>query len=208
MVIQADWRQPARAIRLLVAPPEARIGVLLDALVIWDRRARGEPPGSCVPVPPPALRRSVASASAPSPDPGSTGGWTSVSPGASAGERGVRGATKGLKEPGSSAGFFGLRPDSDRVTFVIDIPEAANRWGTTQSTRFEEAVEQLVHFEAAPEDTASTSPSTRHRWSPAWSLSGLTNLARARQSLLARAPGGGTNRLPSSRLSSSTQQAA
>ncbi|MDA8592898.1 hypothetical protein N9L90_03170, partial [Planctomycetota bacterium] len=42
MVIQADWRQPARAMRLLGALPlEARIGVLLDALVIWDRRARG-----------------------------------------------------------------------------------------------------------------------------------------------------------------------
>lgn len=205
MVIQADWRQPARAIRLLGALPlEARIGVLLDALVIWDRRARGSKRYAGLVRTRSDLSRALQEISGKrfGPEPGPWIDWwvdvrlgRELRPGSAEFEARRR---ERQKEPGSSAGFFGLRPDSDRVTFVIDISGSmANRWGTTQSTRFEEAVEQLVRFlQAAPEDTRFNV--ILFNQAPLVSSVELVeasaeNLARARQSLLARAPGGGTN---------------
>ena len=205
MVIQADWRQPARAMRLLGALPlEARIGVLLDALVIWDRRARGSKRYAGLVRTRSDLSRALQEISGKrfGPEPGPWIDWwvdvrlgRELRPGSEEFEARRR---ERAEEPGSSAGFFGLRPDSDRVTFVIDISGSMdNRWGTTQSTRYEEAVEQLVRFlQAAPEDTRFNV--ILFNQAPLVSSVELVeasaeNLARARQSLLARTPGGGTN---------------
>ena len=205
MVIQPDWRQPARAIRLLRALPlEGRVGVLLDALVIWDRRARGTKSYSGLVRTRSDLSRALQDLSGKrfGPEPGPWIDWwvdvrlgRELRPGTAAFEARQKAREE---EPGSSATFFGLRPDSDRVTFVIDISGSmSNRWGTTQSTRFEEAVEQLVRFlQAAPDDTRFNV--ILFNQAPLVSSAALVeasaeNLARARQSLLARTPGGGTN---------------
>lgn len=205
MVIQADWRQPARAIRLLGALPlEGRVGVLLDALVIWDRRARGEKRYAGLVRTRSDLSRALQELSGKrfGPEPGPWIDWwvdvrlgRELRPGSPEFEARRRAREE---EPGSSASFFGLRPDSDRVTFVIDISGSmSNRWGTTQTTRFEEAVDQLVRFlQAAPKDTRFNV--ILFNQAPLASSVSLVeasadNLARARESLLARTPGGGTN---------------
>lgn len=205
MVLQSDWRQPARAMRLLGALPlEGQVGVLLDALEVWDRRSRGEKeyPGLT------RIRSDLSGALQEisgkffGPEPGPwIDWWVAVRlgkeprPGSAEFEEGQR---RRRDEPRSSAGFFGLRPDSDRVTFVLDISGSmSNLWGTTRSTRYEEAVEQLVRFlQAAPEKTrfnvilfnqAALASSSKLVEATA------ENLERARQALLARVPGGGTN---------------
>ncbi len=205
MIIQPDWRQPARAMRLLGALPlDEQVGVLLDALVIWDRRARGDKEYAGITRIRSDLARALQGISGKffGPEPGPWIDWwvdvrlgKELRPGSvEVKERQRRRRT----EPRSSAGFFGLRPDSDRVTFVIDISGSmSNRWGTTSTTRFEEAVEQLVRFlQAAPEHTKFNV--ILFNQAPLVSSSELVeataeNLERARRSLLARVPGGGTN---------------
>ena len=205
MLIQSDWRQPARALRLLDGlPVEARIGVLLDGLVVWDRRAREEREYAGL-----ARVRSdlVASLQRVSgkffgPEPGPWIEWwvrvrqgEELRPGSEAFEAERK---RRLEQPTSTVGFFGLRPDSDRVTFVIDRSGSMQTpWGTTERSRYEEAVEQLVRFlQAAP-------PGTRFNvvlFNDQPLVSGdelveatAANIQRARASLLGRKPGGGTN---------------
>lgn len=205
MLIQPDWRQPARAMRLLGALSlEGRVGVLLDALVVWDRRDRGDKSYAGVVRIRSDLARALQEISGKffGPEPAPWIEWwvnvrlgKELRPGSAEFKERER---RRLDEPGSSVGFFGLRPDSDRVTFVIDISGSmSNRWGTTSTTRFEEAVEQLVRFlQAAPEQTKFNV--ILFNQAPLVSSSKLVeataeNLERARRSLLARVPGGGTN---------------
>ena len=61
-----------------------------------------------------------------------------------------------LAEPESVAGgFFGVQPETDRVTFIIDKSGSMDAgFGTTGNTRYVEAVEQMMRFlQGAPEGT-------------------------------------------------------
>ena len=208
MMIQADWRQPARAMRLLKGLSlEARVGLLLDALVVWDRRSRGSKPYAGLARVQSDLVRALQGISGkyfgaqPAPW---IDWWVQVRlgeeprPGSPAFEAERK---RLLEEPRSTVNFFGLRPDSDRVTFVIDLSGSmANPWGTTERTRFEEAVEQLVRFlQAGPPEARfnvilfNTVPVVS---SVKLVEASAENLERARASLLARVPGGGTSLQP------------
>ncbi len=109
------------------------------------------------------------------------------------------------RAPRSEASFFGLRPITDRVTFVIDRSGSMDSpWGTTGRTRYAEAVDQLVRFlQAAGEETKfnvvlfSSEPLLSSR-----ELQSATpaRIGAARRSLLARAVDGGTQLRPAIEL--------
>ncbi|MFT5284391.1 MAG: hypothetical protein ACI8TQ_000547 [Planctomycetota bacterium] len=98
----------------------------------------------------------------------------------------------------SSAGFFGLQPVSNRVTFIIDHSGSMlTRWANSDATRYEQAIDQLLKYlQASGQDTLfnivlfNSEPITS---SP--HLIGATpdRLELARKSLLGRLPDGGTN---------------
>ena len=97
-----------------------------------------------------------------------------------------------------SASFFGLRPVSSRVTFVLDHSGSmTSRWPGSGHTRYVEAIEQLLRYlQAAGPDTlynvvlfdSNALLSTPH-------LVPATpeNLELTRKSLLRRSPDGSTN---------------
>jgi len=103
------------------------------------------------------------------------------------------------------ANFFGLRPVTDRVTFVIDFSGSMrSEWGTTGRTRYEEAVEQMMIFlQGAGEKTRFNVILFSDE--PLRSSTMLVNatddtLERARRSLLERVPDGGTHLRPAIEL--------
>ena len=59
------------------------------------------------------------------------------------------------ERPESTAGFFGIRPESDRFTFVVDLSGSMRQnFGTTERSRYVEAIDQMVRFlHAAPKGT-------------------------------------------------------
>ena len=97
----------------------------------------------------------------------------------------------------TTATFFGLRPASDRVIFVVDRSGSMEGpMGTAGRARFDEAVFQLFRFlESAGEETRFSivvfndrAARWRNRLAPATS----SNLAQARRWLEAKRPVGGT----------------
>ncbi len=51
-----------------------------------------------------------------------------------------------VEAPTSRAGFYGLRPETDRVTFLIDASGSMNQAVSEGVTRYAQALEQLVGF--------------------------------------------------------------
>jgi Mg-chelatase subunit ChlD len=97
----------------------------------------------------------------------------------------------------SSATFFGLHAATDRVVFVVDRSTSMETTlGTGRRTRYEEAIEQLVHFltSAGPETRFSLAlfsqegRTWRERLAPATAL----NVEQAKSWMAARGPAGGT----------------
>jgi Mg-chelatase subunit ChlD len=105
----------------------------------------------------------------------------------------------------SHAEFFGLRPVTDRVTFVIDFSGSMrSEWGTTGHSRYEEAVEQMMIFlQGAGEQTRFNVIlfSDEQVRSSAMLVSATDDmLERARRSLLERVPDGATHLRPAIEL--------
>ena len=94
-------------------------------------------------------------------------------------------------------GFFGLRPVTDKVTFVIDYSGSmANGWGTEGHSRYVEAIEQMTRFLQAGGKEMRFNiilfSSEPLRSSPQLVRATAGTLMRARESMLMRSPDGGT----------------
>lgn len=97
----------------------------------------------------------------------------------------------------SSAQFFGIRPVTDRVVFVIDRSGSMEAtFGTGDRTRYEEAVEQLIAcIQGLGDDTRFGITLFNHK-AKSWRRGLVTatpeNLSTARKWLLGKKPDGGT----------------
>ena len=211
MMISGDWRDVARGVRLSEGfPLDERVPMLLDALNVWHRRAKSgrkleglaRSRGDLVR----ALRTLSGRFHGPQPGPW-IDWWIQVRkgelprPGSAAFEAERR---RRASEPRSTASFFGVRPETDRVTFVIDFSGSMSTgFGTDGRTRYVEAVEQMMRFlQGAPEDcrfsvilfsdeTVSTGDELL--------TNDIKTLEKIRGELLAREPGGGTRLAPAVR---------
>ncbi len=199
MLLSQDWRSAARAVAL-AGRLKSGVGVplLLDALHVWDRR-KAEGRGSrriLYELSDELGRISGRTGMGRDPRAWSTW-WVAVQQGRT--ELHASGESRG--EPRSSAAFFGLHPRSDQVTFIIDRSGSmSTEWGTTGHDRYTEAVEQMTRFLQA------SGPATRfnvilfsdsvERSSVELVPATAKNLSRARHSLLARGPNGGTSLRP------------
>jgi len=203
MLLSQDWRTAARAVTL-AGHLDAGTGVplLLDALTVWNRR-KAEGRGSrriLSKVTDELCRISGRSGMGGDPRSWSTW-WVAVQQGQS--ELHVTGEGRG--EARTSAAFFGLTPRSDQVTFIIDKSGSMDAgWGTTGHNRYVEAVEQMTRFLQASGPATRFNvilfSDTHERSSSELVAATPANLARARHSLLSRAPNGGTSLRPAVEL--------
>jgi hypothetical protein len=97
----------------------------------------------------------------------------------------------------TQASFFGLRPVTDRVLFVIDRSQSmTGRFGTTGMTRYEMAVEELCGFATKLGPDARFGVTLFHsaaeRWRPKLSAADENGVKAARAWLRGAEPGGGT----------------
>ncbi|MEC8495780.1 MAG: hypothetical protein VXZ39_12690, partial [Planctomycetota bacterium] len=161
MMISGDWRDVARGVRLSEGfPLDERVPMLLDALNVWHRRAESgrkiEGLARCQGDLVRALRSLSGRFHGARPGPW-IDWWIQVRkgelprPGSAAFEAE---RLRRASEPRSTASFFGVRPETDRVTFVIDHSGSMSTgFGTDGRTRYVEAVEQMMRFlQGAPED--------------------------------------------------------
>jgi hypothetical protein len=197
-----DWRTVSQAVALSKPLEHAAIvPFLIEAMATWKKR--GESGGQAVRIEMEILHAlEVRSGRKLGVDPESWRAWWSAV------EKGeVRGQTPfttgGGPEP-TRASFFGLKPATDRVTFVLDKsgsmdtafgPQPAG----TQSkkhTRWDEAVAQLSGFVEAIGDSARFNVVIFHDYAEAWRPTlvdaGPENRKSARDWLLAHHPGGAT----------------
>lgn len=198
LLLSSDWREAARAIEVTRGlRPEFGVPLLLDALSAWTRRE--EAGGGSKRILDDVLRelrRRSGRSIGRNPRNWITW-WIAVRQGKAA----LADADGSSPEAQTQAMFFGLRPMTDQVTFVIDISGSMSTgWGTTGHTRYVEAVEQMMQFlQAGGEQTRfnvilfSDEPL---RSSKELVPATTRNLARARRSLLDREPGGGTHLRP------------
>ncbi|WP_419191223.1 vWA domain-containing protein [Saltatorellus ferox] len=212
LLISPDWRNAAIGLRLSAGLDVSnRVPMLLDGLNVWNQRHLSKRPftsmvrirGDLVR----ALRGISDLKHGPQPGPW-IDWWVEVRQG----KRPMPGTAEFEEErsarraePRSSAGFFGLKPTTDRVTFIIDHSGSMdNTWGTTDRTRYEQAIDQMLRFLQGSE------PGTEFNVIlfddvPLRSSLGLVeatpeNLERARKSLLDRSPGGSTHLRPAIEL--------
>jgi len=158
MLIATDWRQAARAIELTRGlAPAYGVPLLLDALAVWTKRETLG--GGSRRILDDVLRelrrrsgRSIGRSHL-----SWTTWWIAVRQGrvALAGEASASRPSDPPDEARTEATFFGLRPLTDQVTFVIDLSGSMSTgWGTTGHSRYVEAVEQMMRFlQAAGERT-------------------------------------------------------
>lgn len=192
-----DWKESTRAIQLSRGfAPEDRVPLLIDGMLIWDQRKRAKE-GS--------RRVTHDFSSALSAISGRTIGsnprnwiqwWVSVRQG----KIPMHKPASSAKKPHTTASFFGLGIDGDRVTFVLDNSGSMGGENLSGVSRHELALEQLfgaleglgreVYFNVI---LFSSGPLTESgdmvRATP-------KNIARLRTSLSTRGPGGGTNLRP------------
>jgi hypothetical protein len=205
-----DWRAVSQAVALS-RPLEhaAVVPYLIEALAAWKKRADGGAQGLRVEF---EILRALEARSGrklgPSPEAWHEW-WASV-------ERGdVRGQTPhttgGAPEP-TRASFFGLKPITDRVTFVIDRsgsmdgpfakepPKNGDSTGTgtraKKRSRWDEAVEELIGFVEGLGEKARFNVIVFHDYAESWKprLADATkeNRKAARDWLAMHHPGGGT----------------
>lgn len=204
LVIAADWRQAAIGIKFARGMSfDNQIPILLDGLNVWNQRLRSEREyqglvrvrGDITR----ELQRVSGMKHGPEPGPWITW-WIDVRQG----KRPMPGspeftaaAVERAKEPVSTAGFFGLKPTSDRVTFIIDHSGSMDHnWGTTDRSRFEEAVDQMLRFLQGAEEGTKFNvilfDDVVLRSSLGLVSATPRNLERARKALLATTPEGTT----------------
>ena len=194
MLIDPDWREASRAVELsrgMVA--DRSVPVLIEAMGVWSNRAdlgRGSRRIQNEILQ--ELQRISGRTIGPHPERWFTW-WQAVQEGRVA----LADQDEAADVQRSSATFFGLRPITDRVTFVIDRSGSMDAaWGSTGHSRYEEAVEQMVlYLQAAGEGThfnvvlfSSETILSSRSLVPA----SADRLEAARRSILSREPEGGT----------------
>lgn len=186
------WRRASRMIELLaVLDDQLAVPVLIEGLSLWvgrreaglgSMRIEGDLVGQ--------LRGRSGLTIGARPE-----RWLTWWNGVRAGHRRPR--EQGPDAPVTRVSFFGLRPMTDRLVFVIDRSGSmSNRFGTGESSRYEEAVRQMIAL------LESMGEQTRFRvvlfdggtevWGSELRPATPGNLQGARRWLQARRPAGGT----------------
>ena len=193
-----DWRRAVRAVELGRSLPDGlAVPALIDGMRDW--RARREQGRGRLRVEADLaaeLRRRSGRNIGPHPERWATWWRARV---AGAGD-----APEAAGSPGTAAGFFGLRPLTDRVVFVLDRSGSMDvAFSASERTRYEEAVEQLCAL------LASLGPEARYRVilfsaglrvsSPDLRAASEAQIAATRAWMLYRAPQGGTELEPAVR---------
>jgi len=195
LYVSEDWRDAARA-RLLVESLDTRraIPLLIEALAVWDRRrASGNGSKRILYEILDELRRVSGRSIGPVPDRWLLW-WQAVLEGRVELPEEIERAGEFVSRPA----FFGLRPISDKVMFVVDRSGSMDwKYGTDGRERYAEAVEQLVGF------LQQSGPDTRFgivlfsddgvRWKSGLVNATDQNLGAARNWLRKQKPNGGTN---------------
>jgi Mg-chelatase subunit ChlD len=193
-----DWRAAARAVELGRGLPDGlAVPVLIDAMRRWQaRRTSGGGRLRIEADLAAELRRRSGRNIGPHPERWATWWRSRV---AGAGEE-----TPVPASPATAAGFFGLRPETDRVVFVLDRSGSMEApFGAGDRSRYEEAVEQLCALLEA------LGPQARFRvilFSSGLRISGArleaataAQIASTRAWMLYRGPDGGTELEPAVR---------
>jgi hypothetical protein len=202
MFLSTDWRDASRACVLSRGlEPSRAVPLLIDGLSAWNRRGRLGV-GSLRVQNEIAAELRLLSGRTIGLDPDAwTTWWIAVRQGRIplTAEAGARPAEASGTRDGArtQASFFGLRPVSDHVTFIIDHSGSMSTgWGTRGWSRFVEAVDQMMRYlQAAGERTHfdvilfSDQPV---RSNERMLLATPANLERLRASLLQRKPDGST----------------
>ena len=201
MLISPDWRIASRGIELARGLDGSRgIPLLLDALAAWNRRLEFGGGSKRVQY---EIVRELQDISGMGIGPHARRWrtwWIAVRQGRTPLKR-----EYSPSEERTSASFFGLRPVSDRVTFVIDCSGSMDsEWGTSEHSRYQEAVEQMMQFlQASGERTRFNVilfNDTTQRSSPHLVEATTETLEKARAELLAYIPDLGTQLRPAIEL--------
>lgn len=144
MMLSTDWRQSARGLSLsrgLIA--DIRVPLLIESLRAWNRRsAQGRGSRRVENDVLAELRAFSKRGYGPDPERWELW-WRRVRYGEVPFEQGPREERSNR----TKSGFFGLRPISDKLTFVIDRSGSMeSEWGTTNHSRYDEAIEQMVQY--------------------------------------------------------------
>jgi len=213
MLQSSDWKQSARAIQLLRGMEyEVRVPLLLDALSLWARRAEAgtaDPQRDSKRIEDDIVAelQRISGKSIGTNLRNWIAWWVAVRQGCVelADASISTAASEGYDEVRSSATFFGLRVTTDRVTFVIDHSGSMMcSLGAHPGTRYDVAIDEMTRFLQA------SGPETRFnvvlfdteplRSSVKLVEASAENLERARASLIARPPWGGTYLVPALEL--------
>jgi len=190
-VLGTDWREAYRAIRLLRSlPDDPAVPALIGALGTWtDRRAHGAGSRRIEYELLTELERRSGRSIGPYPERWAT--WWKVR--SSGGPDTVR------EDPGklTRAEFFGLRPVTDRVVFVIDNSGSMKAdFGAGERSRYGEAVAQMLTFLRTLGPTARFSvllfSSDLEEWKSSLQPASDSSLAAVERWLRYRSPHGGT----------------
>ncbi len=143
LMLSTDWRQSARGLQLSRGLPSAvRFPFLIESLRVWV--GRSERGAGSVRIEQDILGElRMASKRAYGLDPDEWAlWWRRVRDGEMPFEEGPRD-----DDERRTSSFFGLRPISARLTFVIDRSGSMEtKWGTTGRSRYEEAIEQMIQY--------------------------------------------------------------
>ena len=194
MLIDTDWREASRGLELARGlDTEKRVPLLLDGLSAWNRREQRGMGSLRIATDIQRELRRISGRKINLDARNWITWWIAVRQGRIP----LHAEEQGGSEQRSSASFFGLRPISDRVVFVLDASGSMEAgWGTTGHNRYVEAVNQMTSYlQAAGEDTyfnvvlfnsVSLVASTELIQATA------ENLERIRSNLLERHPEGNT----------------
>lgn len=194
LYFSTDWRDAARAddlVRWLDTP--RAVPLLIEALATWVRRAEeGEGSRRIEHELVAHLRRLSGRSIGPHPE-----RWNRWWQAVRSGQLELPEDDEGGGDSYSSAVFFGLRPVTDKVAFVVDRSGSMDGvFGTGARSRYEEAVDQLVRFLEASGPRTSfdivlfNDGTRRYRSRP--QPASPSNLEHARRWLEAKGPEGGT----------------
>ena len=194
MLLSTDWREVARAVELSAGlGPATRVPLLIDSLAAWQRRMKlGTGSKRVIDDIVRALSQISGRSVGTNPHNWITW-WMAVRTGKTA----LHAEPTGGRQV-TSSGFFGLRPVTDKVTFIIDISGSMQTgWRTEGHSRYVEAVEQMMVFLQGLGERGQFNvilfSNEPLRSTPRLVKATAKTLEAARESLFSRAPSGGTN---------------